>query len=189
MLRRLFLASLVAFGVSAAAHSEEKTVPAALSFKAKDIDGKEVDLSKYKGKVILVVNVASQCGLTPQYKDLEALNEEYHDKGLVVLGFPCNQFGGQEPGTEKEVKEFCKSNYDVSFDLFSKIDVNGEKAHPFYKHLTSLEFNGKKDAPIGWNFEKFLIDRDGKVVARFKPAVEPKSPEVVGAIEKEIAKK
>jgi glutathione peroxidase len=161
----------------------------ALDFKAKSIKGKEVDLSQYKGKVLLVVNVASKCGLTPQYEPLEALHEKYANQGLAVLGFPCNQFGAQEPGTDAEVEEFCKSTYDVKFDLFSKIDVNGDNACDLYQYLTSLDAKPAGKGKISWNFEKFLIGRDGQVVARFAPRTSPTDPEVIKAIEAELAKK
>ncbi len=185
----LMLMGLASF-MTAEEKKKEATVPAALNFTVKTLDGKEVDLAKkYEGKVILVVNVASQCGLTPQYKPLETLSKAYEKDGFVVLGFPCNQFGAQEPGTAEEIKEFCKANYDVTFDMFSKIDVNGEKAAPLYKYLTGKDTNPKFAGPIGWNFEKFLIGRDGKVVARFKPPVSPDSEDVVKAIEAELAKK
>ena len=185
----LMLMGLASF-MTAEEKKKEATVPAALNFTVKTLDGKEVDLAKkYEGKVILVVNVASQCGLTPQYKPLETLSKTYEKDGFVVLGFPCNQFGAQEPGTAEEIKEFCKANYDVTFDMFSKIDVNGEKAAPLYKYLTGKDTNPKFAGPIGWNFEKFLIGRDGKVVARFKPPVSPDSEDVVKAIEAELAKK
>jgi len=161
-----------------------------VDFKVKNIKGKEVDLaSQYKGKVLLVVNVASKCGLTPQYEPLEALHEKYADKGLAVLGFPCNQFGKQEPGSEAEIEEFCKSTYDVKFDLFKKVDVNGENADPLYKHLTAVETKPKGPGKVDWNFEKFVIGRDGKVVARFKPQTSPDDAEVVKVIEAELAKK
>ncbi|RLS35502.1 MAG: glutathione peroxidase [Planctomycetota bacterium] len=193
-MKRLSVAVLMLMGLASFMTAEEKkkeaTVPAALNFTVKTLDGKEVDLAKkYEGKVILVVNVASQCGLTPQYKPLETLSKAYEKDGFVVLGFPCNQFGAQEPGTAEEIKEFCKANYDVTFDMFSKIDVNGEKAAPLYKYLTGKDTNPKFAGPIGWNFEKFLIGRDGKVVARFKPPVSPDSEDVVKAIEAELAKK
>ena len=168
---------------------KEPVVPAALNFTVKSLEGKEVALSKYQGKVVMVVNVASQCGATPQYASLQDLQKSYKDEGFVVLGFPCNQFGQQEPGTAAEIKEFCTSNYNVTFDLFSKIDVNGEKAHPFYQFLTGAETNPQFAGKIGWNFEKFLIGRDGKVVARFKTGVSPDSEEVVAAIKKELEKK
>jgi glutathione peroxidase len=183
---------LVFAAASVAALADDKKegdTPAVLNFKMKALDGKEVDLSKYEGKVVMIVNVASQCGLTPQYKMLQDLQEAYKDKGLVVLGFPCNQFGEQEPGTATEIREFCTKEYGVTFDLFSKIDVNGEKAAPLYKFLTSEETNPGKSGKISWNFEKFLVSRDGKVVARFEPKVEPDSDEVVKAVETEIKKK
>jgi glutathione peroxidase len=175
--------------VAIADDKKEGDTPAVLNFKMKSLDGKEVDLAKYKGKVVMIVNVASQCGLTPQYKALEDLQQTYKDKGLVVLGFPCNQFGEQEPGSAKEIREFCTKNYGVTFDLFSKIDVNGENAAPLYKFLTSEETNPGKGGKIAWNFGKFLVGRDGKVVARFEPQVEPDSEEVVKAVETEIKKK
>ena len=177
----LFAGAVVAM-TSVSAFAEEKSSKV-LDHKMKAIDGKEVNLAeKYKGQVLVVVNVASQCGATPQYKQLEGLQDKYHDKGLSVIGFPCNQFGGQEPGTEEEIVKFCKSKYDVSFDLFSKIDVNGEKAAPIYKQLTA------KDGPIKWNFEKFVIGRDGQIAARFPTGTKPDAPEVIKAIETELAK-
>ncbi len=178
-------ATVSAFGVGSASAA----APAALDFKVKSIDGKEVDLSKYKGKVMLVVNVASECGLTPQYEKLQDLHKKYASKGLAVLGFPCNQFGTQEPGSETEISQFCKKNYGVEFDLFSKVDVNGESASDLYKHLTSLPTKPKGAGKVSWNFEKFLIGRDGEVVARFEPKTAPDAPEVVKAIETELAKK
>jgi glutathione peroxidase len=167
----------------------EKAVPAVLNFKMKSLGGKEVDLSKYQGKVVLMVNVASKCGATPQYTPLQELHEKYKDQGLVVLGFPCNQFGAQEPGTATEIEEFCTENYGVTFDMFEKIDVNGEKAAPLYKYLTSKETNPDSPGKINWNFEKFLISRDGKIVSRFKTPISPDDPDVVKAIEAEIGKK
>jgi glutathione peroxidase len=184
------LLTLSAFGADEKpAPKAEKAVPAALSFKMKSLDGKDVDLSKYQGKVVLMVNVASQCGATPQYEPLEALNKKYKDQGLVVLGFPCNQFGAQEPGTADEIREFCTENYGVTFDLFEKIDVNGDQAAPLYKFLTAKETNPKFAGKIGWNFEKFLIGRDGQVAGRFKTGISPDQPEVVKAIEVELQKK
>jgi glutathione peroxidase len=165
-----------------------------LSHKMKSLDGKPVDLSQYEGKVVLIVNVASKCGYTKQYAGLEQLHEKYKDKGLVVLGFPCNQFGGQEPGSPEEIAEFCKQNFGVKFDLFEKVTVNddpkkGEKAIPLYKQLTSKEVTPKDPGKVEWNFEKFLIGRDGKVAARFRSKVEPNSDEFVKAVEAELAKK
>ena len=187
---RMIALSVMALGISALAAA---VVGAAekgdLGFKVQTIKGKEVDLAKqYQGKVVLVVNVASACGLTPQYEQLENLHEKYSEKGLAVLGFPCNQFGKQEPGTEEEIAEFCKS-YDVKFDLFKKIDVNGDKADPFYKHITGVKAGPKGAGKVDWNFEKFVIGRDGNVVARFKPQTAPDDPEVLKVIEAELAKK
>ena len=153
----------------------------------KDIDGKDTSLNAYKGKVLLVVNVASKCGLTPQYKTLEATQEKYKDKGFTVLGFPCNQFGGQEPGTNEEIKEFCSSKYNVTFPLFDKLDVNGDKRHPLYVALAGPASPYPGD--IKWNFGKFLIGRDGKILKRFEPKTAPDAPEVVAAIEAALAAK
>ncbi len=163
--------------------------PNVLDFKMKSLEGKEVDLSQYKGKVVLVVNVASQCGLTPQYEGLQALHEKYSGHGLAILGFPCNQFGQQEPGTAAEIRQFCTQNYGVTFDLFEKIEVNGPNAAPLYKLLTSIETQPKGSGPISWNFEKFLIGRDGRVRARFAPRVAPDDPQLIQAIEKALAEK
>jgi len=153
----------------------------------KDIDGKDTSLKPYQGKVLLIVNVASHCGYTPQYAALESLYQKYQDQGLVVLGFPCNQFGAQEPGTPEEIKSFCTSKYDVTFPLFAKLEVNGENHHPLYAALTGQEspFPGK----IHWNFTKFLIGRDGKILTRFDSAVKPGSPEMVKAVEAALAAK
>jgi glutathione peroxidase len=151
----------------------------------KDIDGKQSSLKAYQGKVILIVNVASRCGFTPQYKNLEAVYEKYKDKGFAVLGFPCNQFGSQEPGTNEEIKQFCSSKYNVSFPLFDKIEVNGPNRHPLYATLAG------KDSPfpgdIKWNFNKFLIGKDGKILKRFDSKVAPDAPEVTQAIEGALA--
>jgi glutathione peroxidase len=141
-------------------------------FTARSLQGKEISMETYKGKVVLVVNTASKCGLTPQYEGLENLYEKYKDQGLVILGFPCNQFGKQEPGTEKEISEGCLINYGVSFPMFSKIEVNGENAHPIYKYLKN-RLPGVFGKNIKWNFAKFLIDRNGKPVKRFSPTTIP----------------
>lgn len=170
------------------AADEGKKAPPALAFEMENLDGKKVSLDSYSGKVILVVNVASECGLTPQYEGLQGLYEKYKDKGLVILGFPCNQFGSQEPGTAVEIKSFCTKNYGVTFDMFAKIDVNGDKAAPFYKHLTSLDTKPKGSGKVGWNFEKFLIGRDGAVVARFAPTVAPDADDLVKQIEELLSK-
>jgi len=141
-------------------------------FKATTLQGKEIDTDIYKGKVVLVVNTASKCGLTPQYEGLEKLYKDYKDKGLVILGFPCNQFAGQEPGTEKDIAEGCLINYGVSFPMFSKINVNGENAHPIYKYLKK-ELNGTLGRDIKWNFTKFMVDKNGKPYKRFAPTTKP----------------
>ena len=150
----------------------------------KDINGKPVNLSDYKGKILLIVNVASYCGYTKQYAGLEEIYKKYKDKGFEILAFPCNQFGEQEPGTNEEIKNFCSSKFDVTFKLFDKIDVNGKDKSPLYSILTDNEVTGKAD--IKWNFEKFLIDKNGNVVARYTSKVEPKSEELISVIEKEI---
>jgi glutathione peroxidase len=154
----------------------------------KSLTGKDTKLAKYRGKVLLIVNTASECGATPQYEPLQGLHKKYADKGLSVVGFPCNQFGSQEPGSDKEIAQFCQKNYGVDFDMFSKVDVNGEKAAPMFAYLTSEKSGLKKIGPIGWNFEKILISRNGKPVARFGTGVEPDSEEVIQAIEAELAK-
>ena len=147
-------------------------------FTLNSIDGKPAPLSAYQGKVVLIVNVASRCGFTPQYAGLEALYEKYKDRGFVILGFPANNFGGQEPGTNEEIKTFCSTKYNVTFPMYSKISVKGDDKAPLYQFLTDTT-----GSEIQWNFTKFLVDRDGKVVARFEPATTPDSPEVKGAIE------
>jgi glutathione peroxidase len=159
-----------------------------LNQSMKTLDGEDVNpAEKYAGKVVLLVNVASKCGNTPQYKALEALHEKYADQGLAIVGVPCNQFGGQEPGSAEEISEFCTSKYGVKFDLLSKVDVNGDDACPLYKWLTSDETNAKSPGPIQWNFEKFLFNRQGELVARFSPKTQPDAPEVVAAIEAQLA--
>jgi glutathione peroxidase len=164
----------------------KKDVPAVLQFKTKSLDGKEVDLAKYKGKVLLIVNTASKCGMTPQYKDLQALHEKYGKEGLAVLGFPCNQFLNQEPGTPQQIADFCTSKYHVAFDLFEKIDVNGKNQAPLYHWLTSEEATPSDPGAVKWNFEKFLVGRDGKVIARFRTMVNPRDPKVTSAIEQAL---
>jgi glutathione peroxidase len=156
-------------------------------FKVKDIKGGDVDLSSYKGKVLLIVNVASKCGATPQYDPLQALHAKYAGKGLVVLGFPANNFGAQEPGTDAEIADFCTSNYSVEFPMFSKVSVKGDDKAPLFTYLTSAE-NPDKQGDIGWNFEKFLIGKDGKLIRRFATRVQPDDATVVAAIEEALAK-
>jgi glutathione peroxidase len=153
----------------------------------KDIDHKDTLLATYQGKVLLVVNVASKCGFTPQYTALEAVYEKYKDKGLVILGFPCNQFGGQEPGTDEQIKLFCSSKYNVTFPLFDKIDVNGPQRHPLYTTLAGTDSPFPGD--IKWNFTKFLISRDGTILKRFDSKTTPDSSEVTTAIESALAAK
>jgi glutathione peroxidase len=150
-----------------------KTVSSPLSFKMKSIDGKEIDLTGYKGKVVLFVNVASECGYTSQYAGLQKLYEELSKDGLVIVGVPSNEFGGQEPGTEEQIKKFCDTRYKVTFPMTAKVQVNGAGQTPLYKFLTSKETNPKHAGEIRWNFEKFLIGRDGTVLARFASDVEP----------------
>ena len=152
----------------------------------KDIDGKEVKLADYKGKVLLIVNVASYCGYTKQYSGLEEIYKEYKDKGFEILAFPCNQFGNQEPGTNEEIKDFCSTKFDVSFKLFDKIEVNGRNKSPLYSILTDNNITGKGD--IKWNFEKFLVDKSGNIVARYPSKIEPASKEITSAIENELSK-
>lgn len=148
-------------------------------------DGTETDFGRFKGKAVMVVNVASQCGFTPQYAGLEALYEKYQSQGFEVLGVPCNQFAGQEPGTDEDIQEFCSRNFGVTFTLSKKADVRGKDQHPLYAELTKFK-NGILPGLIKWNFEKFLISSEGKVVARFAPNVEPDAEEISAAIEKEL---
>jgi glutathione peroxidase len=156
-------------------------------YKMKDIDGNDVKMGKYKDKVLLIVNTASKCGYTPQYEGLEAIYNKYKDRGFYVLGFPANNFGEQEPGTETEIKEFCTTKYKVTFPMFAKISVKGADQDPFYTYLTSKEKNPEFAGDITWNFNKFLIDRDGKIVARFTSKDKPESEPVTQAIEKYLA--
>jgi glutathione peroxidase len=157
-----------------------------LEFTLNSIDGKPAPLSQYGGKVVLLVNVASKCGYTPQYAGLEKVYEKYKDQGFVILGFPANNFGGQEPGTNEEIKTFCSSKYNVTFPMYSKISVKGADMHPLYQFLTDKQANPRTGGDIQWNFTKFLIGKDGKVIARFESAVTPESPEVTSAIEKAL---
>lgn len=177
------------FTTMAFADKHEGEHECALNFKMKTIDGETVDLEDYEGNVVLVVNVASKCGLTKQYTELQKLYEANKDAGLVILGFPCNQFGGQEPGTEAEIKTFCSTKYNVSFPMFSKVEVNGDGAAPIYKYLTSKSVKPVGDGKISWNFEKFLIDREGNLVHRFAPRTAPDDDEFVAAVKEQLAKK
>lgn len=160
-------------------------------FKLKDIEGKEVDLAEYKDKVVLIVNVASQCGATPQYEQMQALHDKYSEKGLVVIGVPCNQFGGQEPGTEKDIQEFCSTKYKVTFPMMSKVKVNNDKDDATVKEdplFTFLKAHSESKNEIKWNFEKFVISKDGKVAGRFGTQTKPDADEVVNVIESELKK-
>jgi glutathione peroxidase len=187
-LMKYTFAVAVLLGLGAVLAQAAETKAPALNFKMKDIDGKEVDLTKYKGKVVMFVNVASKCGLTPQYKALQALHDKYADKGLVIIGVPANEFLAQEPGTNAEIKEFCTSKYQVKFPMLAKVVVKGKGACPLYEYLTT-KTDKKFQGDIEWNFAKFVVSREGEVVARFKPAVKPDAKAVTEAIEKELKKK
>ena len=156
-------------------------------FSHPNIDGQPTELSQYAGQVKLIVNVASRCGLTPQYTALEELQKTHGPKGLVVLGFPCNQFGAQEPGTEGEIKTFCSTTYGVSFPMFSKLEVNGPGRHPLYAWLTSQPTAPEGSGDISWNFGKFVADRDGRVVGRFSPQTDPQDPALLETLTKALA--
>jgi glutathione peroxidase len=157
-----------------------------LDFTLNSLDGKPAPLAEYRGKVILIVNVASRCGYTPQYAGLEKIYEKYKDQGFAILGFPANNFGGQEPGSNEEIKTFCSSKYQVTFPMYSKVSVKGADATPLYQFLTDQKINPATGGEIKWNFTKFLVDRNGKVIARFEPAITPESADVTGAIEKAL---
>jgi glutathione peroxidase len=181
-------AVLVVLSGLASVNGEEKKVAPVLNFKMKGLDGKEVDLSQFQGKVVMFVNVASRCGNTPQYKGLQSLYEKYGKDGLVIVGVPANEFGAQEPGTDAEISTFCSTKYNVTFPMLSKVVVKGKGICPLYEHLTSKTTDPKFAGPISWNFAKFLIGRDGEIVARFDPKVKPESKEVVSAIETALKK-
>ncbi len=190
-MKSLALSLLIACVISTPAFAQDPAAdqshaPAALNFTMQSIDGEDKALSDYAGQVVVMVNVASRCGLTPQYEKLQSLHEKYSERGLAVLGFPCNQFAGQEPGTNEEIAAFCKDNYDVSFEMFSKINVNGDDSCELYQHLRSLEVEPAGTGDIKWNFEKFVLDREGNVIARFGPRTDPMSDEFVAAIEKAL---
>lgn len=180
-MKHLFLTLLLAAGIASAADKSVLDIP------LKDIDGKDTSLKAYEGKVLLVVNVASRCGLTKQYKELQALHEKFKDQGFSVVGFPCNDFGAQEPGTNEEIKTFCSTKYKVSFPLFDKLHVKGAEQHPLYSALTGKD--GAFPGDVKWNFGKFLIGKDGKPLQRFEPKTTPDDASVVSAIEKAIAAK
>lgn len=172
---KIILSFLITIGISGCA--KEKPMNTIYDFKVTTIEGKETNLESYKGKVILIVNVASQCGFTQQYVGLEALWQKYKAKELVVLGFPCNQFGSQEPGTEKEIQNFCQVNFGVTFPMFTKIKVNGNDTHPLYVYLKSSQKGIMGTEGIKWNFTKFLIDKEGNVIKRFAPSATAKDIE------------
>lgn len=175
------------FGCDNSAEGTEQQ-RSALRFTMKSLGGEEIDLKRYSGKVVMIVNVASKCGYTPQYSQLQGLHEKYSDRGLAILGFPCNQFLGQEPGSAEEIRQFCRVNYGVEFDMFSKVDVNGPDACELYRLLTSLDTTPKGPGKIDWNFEKFVLDRQGFVAARFGSSTKPDAPEVIAILERELSK-
>ncbi len=181
------LTVIFGFGCVSAQTNKKMTEKTIYNFNITDIDGKKVNLGAYKNKVALVVNTASKCGNTPQYEALENIYDKYKDKGFVILGFPANNFGGQEPGTNEEIKEFCTLKYKVSFPMFAKISVKGEDQDAFYGFLTGEK--AKFPGDITWNFEKFLVNGNGEVIARFSPKTKPDAPEVIEAIEKALNEK
>ena len=182
---RKFSLFLMFFVACASLFAQSKTI---YDFTIKSIDGQPVPLSSYSGKVVLVVNVASKCGFTPQYAGLEAVYEKYKDRGLVIVGIPANNFAQQEPGTNDEIKKFCSNKYNVTFPMMSKVSVLGDDKAPLYSFLTGKDTDPQYAGDIKWNFTKFLFDRSGKPVARFEPATTPDSPEVTAAIEAALAK-
>ena len=189
--RGFFLTSILSFSLVMASpniNAKAITTPvdSPLDFRMKTLDGLDTDLSQYLGKVVLFVNVASKCGLTPQYTALQAIYEKYQDQGFTILGFPANNFGAQEPGSNAEIQQFCTINYGVSFPMFAKISVKGSDKHPLYAFFTESETNPGFSGEIQWNFTKFLIGRDGSVVNRFEPKIVPDAPEIIAAIEKAL---
>ncbi len=183
------LTALLASACIAEENTTPKEVPAVLDFEMTTLDGKKIQLADaYKDRVVLFVNVASQCGLTPQYEQLQELHEKYADKGLAIIGIPCNQFGKQEPGSADEIRDFCTKNYGVDFDMLGKVNVNGDEACDLYKFLTQVKTEGEEPGDIQWNFEKFLVSRNGNVVARFSPRTRPDDAKVVEKIEAELEK-
>jgi len=184
-MRKLFLIVMVCAAACVSLSAQSKSI---YDFTMKSIDGQPVNLGAYSGKVVLLVNVASKCGFTPQYAALEAVYEKYKDRGLVIVGIPANNFMSQEPGTDAEIKKFCSNKYNVSFPMMSKVSVLGDDKTPLYSFLTGADTDPKFAGDIKWNFTKFLFDRSGKPVARFEPATTPDSPEVTAAIEAALAK-
>lgn len=185
----LLLPTILAEFITPAFAGAPVTAKSVLDFTMKNIDGRDIPLSTYKGKVVLIVNVASRCGFTPQYQGLELLYQKYKEKGLVILGFPANNFLSQEPGTDQEIKSFCTAKYGVTFDMFSKISVRGKDKHPLYRFLTEKETDPKFSGEIEWNFQKFLVGRNGELLARFAPNVEPLSANIVQAVEQALAER
>jgi glutathione peroxidase len=181
----LLAAAAITGAAMTLAVAKEKPATGVLGFTMKTIDGKEVPLSNYRGKVLLIVNVASECGFTPQYKDLEALYQKYKEKGFMILGFPANNFGAQEPGTDEQIQKFCTSTYGVTFDMFSKISVMGNDQHPLYKLITSDPTYG---GDVKWNFQKYLVDREGNLAGKFLSKVTPLSDDITSAIEKALSR-
>lgn len=173
--------ALILFSVFAVLVFNNSSNSALYEFELNNIDGKAESLAKYKGKVLLIVNVASKCGYTPQYEGLQKIYEEYEEDGLVILGFPANNFGGQEPGSEEEIKQFCSLHYNVEFPMYSKVSVKGDDIHPLFEYLTSQE-NQDFTGDINWNFEKFLVDREGNLVRRFRSKSTPEGEEITSAI-------
>ena len=178
---------VIAIGSLAAMAALGRAAESVYDFTPSSIDGQPAPLSAWKGKVLLLVNVASKCGFTPQYKALESTYESYKDRGLVIVGFPANNFGGQEPGSNEEIKTFCSRTYNVQFPMMSKISVKGDDMDDLYKYLTDKTAHPETGGDIRWNFTKFLVDRNGSVIARFEPKTTPDSPEVKAAIEKALA--
>jgi len=185
----LILTTMIVAGLAAAQTKTGGNVPGVLSFTMNSINGQPVNLAKYQGKVVLIVNTASECGYTYQYEGLQALHKKYAAQGLSLLGFPSNDFGQQEPGTNAEIQTFCKANYGVEFDMFSKVEVLGGSKVPLYNYLTSNSTDPRFPGEISWNFEKFLIGRDGQILGRFKSDIEPMGAEMTAAIEAALAKK
>lgn len=183
-MKKLFL--LIALLGTSLAMAADKSI---YDFTLNSIDGKPTSLSEYKGKVVLLVNVASRCGFTPQYAGLESLYEKYKDQGFVIIGVPANNFGGQEPGSNEEIKTFCTAKYHVTFPMMAKVSVKGADITPLYAYLTDKAVNPQTGGDIGWNFTKFLVGRDGKILARFDSKVAPDSPELTAAVEKAVAAK
>lgn len=191
MMRNMVLGVGLCVALAVVAQAEDAQVSpdtpeSVLDFSMDSIDGEAVDLNSFRGKVLLLVNVASKCGLTGQYKQLTALHEKYREQGFEILGFPANNFMGQEPGTNEEIKLFCQERYDVNFPMFAKISVKGDDQDPLYAFLTGKDTNPEHSGEISWNFEKFLVDRSGEIVARFSPRTKPDAKEVIEAIEKAL---